>query len=392
MLAKKRRFEPPVIERLFREPWRFDYFQAVRLLERWLQRHAAPRQGPAPNLLTQLLRFENSTSLGFPASQLEAIRTEPPDLGQDAAALAAALRAGTLKSVRLTPTFMGLLGGSGVLPAHYTERMAAHGAQYKDDGPRAFFDTFSSRSLALFYEAWRKYRLVHNAQGKDGDTFLPLLLGLAGLGNPALRLRCDDPAHGGVLDASLGHMAATLRQRPVSIVQVARVLSEYFGQPLRAEQFIGAWYDVPVAQQSMLGGEHAVLGASALVGERVWQRDLRLRLVVGPLDAAGFDAFLPQGPAARALESLVALFTGVAFEYEVELVLEAAAVRPTLLADTAVNRLGWDAYLVAGPQHEDRRDVRYMLSLGTSSPSSNSPAPSQRAKEPAASFATARPA
>jgi type VI secretion system protein ImpH len=242
--------------------------------------------------------------------------------------------------------------------------MAEHQSRHKDDGPRAFFDTFSSRSLALFYEAWRKYRLVHNAEGPGGDAFLPLLLGLGGLGNPALRKRLHQPEHGGVLDASLGHMAAALRQRPVAIVQVARALSDYFGQPLRAEQFIGSWYEVPAEQQSMLGGEHAVLGASALVGERVWQRDLRLRFVVGPLDAAGFDAFLPQGRAARALENLVALFTGVAFEYEVELVLEAAAVRPTLLAGTAANRLGWDAYLVAGPQHEDRRDVRYMLNPG----------------------------
>jgi type VI secretion system protein ImpH len=363
MFAKKRRCEPAVIERLFREPWRFEYFQAVRLLERWLERHAAPHHGPPAGMLAHLLRFENSTSLRFPASQLEAIRTEPPGIGHDAGALAAALQADTLTSVCITPTFMGLLGGNGMLPAHYTERMAEHQQRHKDDGPRAFFDAFSSRSLALFYGAWRKYRIAHLEQGGGGDAFLPLLLGLAGLGNPALRRRFDDPAHGHVQDASLGHMAAALRQRPVSTVQLARSLSDYFGQPVRAEQFVGSWYEVPAAQQTTLGGEHAVLGAGALVGGRVWQRDLRLRLVVGPLDDAGFDTFLPQGPAARALESLVGLFTGVAFEYEVELVLEAAAVRPTRLADDAVNRLGWDAYLVAGPQTEDRRDVRYMLQL-----------------------------
>jgi type VI secretion system protein ImpH len=366
MFAKKRRFEPAVIERLFREPWRFEYFQAVRLLERWLERHA-PRQSGGlklrPGALADLLRFENSTSLRFPASQLEAIRTEPRGIGHDAEALAAALQAGTLTAVHITPTFMGLLGGSGILPAHYTERLADHQLRHKDDGPRAFFDTFSSRSLGLFYEAWRKYRLAHTGQG-GGEAFLPLLLGLGGLGNAALRGRLDGPARGGVLDASLGYMAAALRQRPVSIVQVARTLSDYFGQPVRAEQFVGSWYEVPETQQTALGGDHAVLGAGAVVGGRVWQRDLRLRLVVGPLDGAGFDAFLPQGQAARALENLVALFTGIAFEYEVELVLEAAAVRPTRLADDAANRLGWDAYLVAGPQNEDRRDVRYMLQLG----------------------------
>jgi len=40
MRAKKRRFEPAVIERLFREPYRFEYFQAVRVIELWLKRTA----------------------------------------------------------------------------------------------------------------------------------------------------------------------------------------------------------------------------------------------------------------------------------------------------------------------------------------------------------------
>jgi type VI secretion system protein ImpH len=95
---------------------------------------------------------------------------------------------------------------------------------------------------------------------------------------------------------------------------------------------------------------------------RVWQRDLRLRLVVGPLDRASFDAFLPGGLAARALRSLLTLFTGVTLEYEVELMLRAADVREVTLNDGATTgRLGWDAYLVAGAQVQDRRDVRYEL-------------------------------
>jgi type VI secretion system protein ImpH len=99
-----------------------------------------------------------------------------------------------------------------------------------------------------------------------------------------------------------------------------------------------------------------------MAGVRVWQRDLRLRLVIGPLDRAGFDAFLPGGLAARALHAILALFTGVTLEYEVALVLRAADVREVSLKEGAtIGRLGWDAYLVDGPQDRDRRDVRYAL-------------------------------
>jgi len=356
MLPQKRRFEPAVIERLFQEPWRFEYFQAVRMLELWLKRNGMPQQG----LAAHYLRFQNTTSLGFPASQLEAIATEPRDLPHDARALGAALQAGTLRYVRVTPAFMGLLGGSGVLPLHYTERIAEHQATQRDEGARALLDTFSNRSLALFYEAWRKYRLALKYQIDGCDTFLPLLLGLAGLGSESLRGRLAGDADGAVLDESIGYFAASIRHRPASAVQMARVLSEYFGQPVRAEQFLGCWYAVPPAQQTVLGCPTAVLGSSAMAGGRVWQRDLRLRLVVGPLDHAGFSAFLPGGRAARALKSLVTMFTGVTLEYEVELVLRAADVRSvTMGPGQRIGRLGWDAFLVDGPQTQDRKDVHY---------------------------------
>jgi type VI secretion system protein ImpH len=360
MPTKKRRFEPAVIERLFREPYRFEYFQAVRMLELWLRRHGAPQQG----LVANFLRFQNSTSLRFPASQVEAIHPEPRDLGTDGASLTAALGSGALKWIRVTPAFMGLLGGQGVLPPHYTERVAAQQFNDKDEGARSFLDTFSNRSLALFYEAWRKYRLHLKYELNGKDSFLPLLLGLAGLGNPSLRRRLALPENGAVLDESLGYFSGALRQRPVSASQMARVLTEYFGQPVRVQQFIGYWYEMPPAQQTVLGSDTALLGTRAIAGARVWQRDLRLRLVIGPLDHAGLDAFLPGGLAARALKSLLAMFTGVSFEYEVELVLRGADVRPVTMMDgSKLGRLGWDSYLVDGPQEQDRNDVHYYLHL-----------------------------
>jgi len=358
MLAKKRRFEPAVIEKLFREPYRFEYFQAVRVLEIWLKRNGMPQR----SLVAHFLRFHNSTSLRFPASQLEAIATEPRDIERGAAALGAALQAATLKYVRITPTFMGLLGGTGVLPVHYTERIAEHLFNEKDEGARAFLDTFSNRSLALFYEAWRKYRLALKYEVDGQDRFLPLLLGLAGLGNASLRQRLSRQQDGAVLDESIGYFAASIRHRPSSAVQLARVLGEYFGHPVRAEQFVGRWYALPLPQQTVLGGAVGVLGKDAIAGGRVWQRDLRLRLVVGPLDHAGFTAFLPGGLAARALKSLLTMFTGLALEYEIALVLRAADVRPvTISSNNMLGRLGWDAYLVEGPQAQDRSDVHYEL-------------------------------
>jgi type VI secretion system protein ImpH len=359
----KRRFEPAVIARLFEDPQRFAYFQAVRLVDLWLKRHGTPadRARPRGALVAEYLRFQNSTSFAFPVNQIEAMHVEPATPGR-------AMQASTLTAVCLTPTFMGLLGGHGALPAHYTERIAAYLSSEKDAGPRAFFDTWSNRTLALFYEAWRKYRVELQYEVQGADHFLPLVLSLAGLGNAGLRQRLAHGADGRVRDESLAHVAATLQQRTVSSVQIARVLADYFDRPVRAEQFIGSWYGVPPEQQTALGGSNAVLGAGALAGDRVWQRNLRLRLVIGPLDHASLQTFLPGGVAARALHSLVTMLTGTALEYEVQLVLRAGDVKGATLGGATreetgtAGRLGWDSYLLSRPSPSERSDVRYLVS------------------------------
>ena len=357
MRTPQRRFEPSVIERLFEQPYRFQFFQAVRMLELWLKKHGLPREGA----VASFLRFQNSLSLNFPASQLEAMDTEPRALAKDSTALGEALRRGELKYIRITPAFMGFLGTAGALPAHYTERIAAHALYERDDGPRAFLDTFSNRTLALFYEAWRKYRLELQYEIDGKDRFLPLLLSMAGLGNHALRHRLSDGGEG-VLDESVGYFAAAMRHRPASAAMIGKVLSDYFGEPINVTQFIGAWYDVPPTQQTTLGGTNAQLGMSALVGGRVWQRDLRMRLTVGPLDRAGFDAFLPGGLAARALAKMLTMFTGLTLEYEVHIVLRAPDVDGvTLSEERHGGRLGWDSFLCTAPETRDRDDLRYEL-------------------------------
>lgn len=353
MLTEKRRFEPGVIERLFAEPHRFEYFQAVRMLELWLKRNGVPHEGAVANFL----RFQNSVSLNFPPSQLEALQPEPRELARDAQSLGAALRRAELKYIRITPAFMGVLGMTGSLPAHYTERIAAHQLFDKDDGPRAFLDTFSNRVLALFYEAWRKYRLELKYQLGGKDLFLPLLLSLAGIGHASLQQRSGGD---GLLDESLGYFCGAMLHRPTSAGTIARVMSEYFGQPVAMQQFVGHWYALPLEQQSTLGVANAVLGASAVVGARAWQRDLRLRLTVGPLDRASFAAFLPGGSAARVLANMLTMFTGPTLEYEIELVLRAADVAGIRLDSARLGgQLGWDTFLGDSAGACDRRDVRY---------------------------------
>lgn len=357
MLATKRRFEPSVIQRLLNEPYRFHFFQAVRLLELWLKRNAVADE----NAVAQYLRFRNSLSLSFPASEIEALQADSDLPIATDESLLEALSSGKLNYIGLTPAFMGFLGSNGALPAHYSERVATHQLYARDQSPRAFLDIFSNRAVALFYEAWRKYRMEYKYVLDGDDRFLPLLTSFAGIGHRSLTGRLVDEG-AGILDETIGCYASAIRQRPASAALMQRVLEEYFAVPIKIQQFIGCWYGVPTEQQAILGADNVVLGATAMAGERVWQRDLRMRLTIGPMGRADFEMFLPHGCAAKSLEKMLTMFTGVCLEYEVELVLRGQDVRrATLASEREGGWLGWDTFMAGAAESSDRNDVRYEL-------------------------------
>lgn len=351
MPATQRRFEPGVIQRLLDAPYRFQFQQAVRLLELWLRQHGVEHELP----LLDYVRFQNSLAVCFPASQIEALTASGPTPITTEADLLAALLNKSLENITITPAFMGLLGGSGALPIHYSERVSANLALNKDEGPRAFFDLLSNRPVALFYQAWNKHR-IESLQKPDGsDGFLPLLLMLSG-STPAEPERRDAD---GITNEVRAHYAAIFRHRPVSAAIIAGVLSEYFEVPIAVEQCTGCWDVLHPDEYPRLGSANMILGQGAMIGTRSWRRDLRARLRIGPLCKADFDDFLPGASGARALKKMMAMFAVPIVKFEVQLVLRAQDV-PRLRLGGGM-RLGWDTFLLTKPEAADRDDVKYEL-------------------------------
>lgn len=365
-----------VIDRLLEEPHRFGFFQAVRLLERWFVQQE--RLHPS-EVLGRRLQFRNSLSLAFPASEIAqfnavaappvAVDVELPDDPSSLNAVAGATAKGaepvhakrqsrSVAHVEITPAFMGLLGVGGTLPAFYTELFAHRELYQKDSAGRAFMDIFLHRAVVLFYQAWCKHRLPIQFEADRRNQFLPMLLAVAGVGHSSLRDRLH-AREGGVSDDTLAYFSGALQQRTVSASVLQRVLEQHFQVPVRLDQFIGRWFALPVENQSQLGGSNTQLGGGAVSGGRVWQRDLRMRLTIGPMPRDKFKRFLPGGPAALALRELLTMMTGVMLEYEVRLALRAKDVQGVRLGGGAGGRLGWDGFLITRAANEDRLDAGY---------------------------------
>jgi type VI secretion system protein ImpH len=287
----------------------FSFFQAVRLLER-LRPDRAPVGGWAdPD--AEVARFGVSTSLSFPTSEIESLVLNGEGNGGGPA--------------HMTVTFLGLTGPQGVLPHVYTEHAAVR-ARAKDTAFRDFLDLFHHRALSLFYRAWAKHRAAVVHEGGGEDRLHDHLLDLAGLGTEGLRGRLS------VRDESLAFYAGLLATETRSADGLARLVGDYFDVPARVEQFVGEWRRVDTGGQCALGAD-ADAGRLGLgvIGDAAWDPHARVRLRLGPLTRAQFDAFLPGGDAHVPLRDLARLYTQDQVGAEAQLVLARAEVPPTRL-------------------------------------------------------------
>jgi predicted component of type VI protein secretion system len=78
MAAENGRTDPPLARLLFDEPYRFGFFQAVRLLERMYPERQPVGRDSDP--ARELVRFRTRVSLNFPASEIHDLaRNDSPD-------------------------------------------------------------------------------------------------------------------------------------------------------------------------------------------------------------------------------------------------------------------------------------------------------------------------
>jgi len=324
-----------IAEKLRREPFSFDFFQAVRLLERLFPERTSVGQFAHPE--TEVVRFGVNASLAFPASQIQGMEW-PED-----------------KAAQMTVNFMGLTGPQGVLPNPYTtliiERLRAN-----DKAPQDFLDIFNHRIISLFYRAWRKYRFDVACEEGERDLFSRHLLSLVGLGTDGLRDRQAVP------DDTMVYYAGLLAQRPRSAQALQQILADYFEVPVKIEQFAGGWYRLDRETQCHLtegNSESEELGFGAVVGDEVWNQQSKVRIVLGPLTLERYADFLPDGQSFEQLGTWARFFSNDEWDFEVKLILEREQVPAcTLGAEGASGpQLGWVSWVKSVPFSRDPDDT-----------------------------------
>lgn len=311
----------PVAERLFSEGYRFDFYQAVRLLE--ILRPESDPVGERSDPRGEPVRFRSHAGFDFPASDVVRVTRD----GEDAPA-------------EMTVAFLGVAGGLGPLPRPFTELLLERVAR-KDTALRDFLDVFNHRLVSLMYRARKKHRLSLATSSPEESGVADYLYSLLGLGTPGLRGRME------VRERALLGYAGLLAQRPRSLVALERVLADYFQVRVKGDPLRGRWLALEEDQLTRIGewGRNQVLGGGAVLGTRVWEQQGALELRVGPLSLEEFTDFLPTGTAFRPLCELTRFHAGTELDFTVRLLLKAEEVPPARLGGGAGTRLGWTSWL-----------------------------------------------
>jgi type VI secretion system protein ImpH len=328
-----------VAEKLRTTPWNFEFFQAVRLLERLHPDREPVGMFSVPT--SEAVRFRAHASTVFPASEIQSLQDSDGERAD------------------MEVNFMGLFGPLGVLPLYYTELIAER-ARVRDTALIDFLDIFNHRLISLFYRAWEKYRFpIAYARG-DLDQVGRRLLDFIGLGTPGLQRRQK------VADDALIYYSGLLSQQPRCAANLENLLADYFEVQVEVEQFVGAWYKLDESTQFCMVNATDVseqLGFGAVVGDEVWDTQGRVRLRIGPLRISRYLEFLPSGAAYGPLRAITEFYAGNEIDFEVQLILDRRDVPVLELGaeGDAGPRLGWITWARTRTMHRDPGETILLL-------------------------------
>jgi type VI secretion system protein ImpH len=311
------------------EPYRYDFFQVLRRIEALFPEK--PRIGAALRPVDEPIRLAQEPSLSFAPATLSSFR--PPDASSAYG--------------RMEVRFFGLLGPNGPLPLHLTEYARERQMHSGDRTFARFLDVFHHRFLSMFYRAWAQAQPTVSLDRPHADRFAGYAGSLVGLGMPGVLKRDAVPDH-----AKLFY-AGVLSRHVRNADGLSALLSGFFRIPVRIEQFVGHWLTLPVHDRTRLGAKAGSLDGGAMLGSRVWDRQHKFRIWIGPLALAQYESFLPGGSALAKVVAWVRHYVNFELDWDLALVLLRAEVPQTRLG--AYGRLGWTTWL--GRRERGERDA-----------------------------------
>jgi len=325
------------MERLAQNPYSYNFHWAMRLLS--AAHSGRPKPGTALHAREDWLRILQFPYLEFAGSTIREFEE-----GKDG------------KPDKLTVNFLGMFGPNGPLPLNMTD-YALDRMRASDHTLVNFINIFHSRLISLFHRSWEVHQkavdldLPDDPLNPEFRRFSFFMASLIGLGMPTLRNR--DALNDEAKFYFSGHLACHSKH-PEGL---ASMIGEYFGIDVTLQDFSGEWLTIPEDDVCKLGDsiETGVLGASVIIGSRIWQCQTKFRIKLGPLRLSDLVRLLPSHDSYTRMNTWVFNYTGFELAWDIQYILLADEVPSTRLGDGAF--LGWTTWINTSKPTENAEDL-----------------------------------
>lgn len=320
-----------LLANLQQQPYKYGFYAALRQLECLYKNK--PRIGYSRKPADDAVRFGQEPSMKFAPSTLASFEAKGDTLS------------------KLKVFFFGVFGANGPLPLHLTEFARSRIRNSKDDTFAEFADIFHHRLLSLFYRAWADKEPTVQYDRQDKDRFAFYVASLLGIGESSQLKRDVIPDHAKM------HFAAHLGGHTRHASGLRAILSDYFQVPVKIEEFIGEWLNIPEDSYCFMNPDKSTgqLGVSAIIGSRSWQCQHKFRIVIGPLDRQDYESLLPSGSRLESFRSLMSNYIGFEYNWDINLILKKEQVPTARLG--YCTQLGWTSWLKASKREAEANDL-----------------------------------
>ncbi len=315
---------------LSKEPYRFEFHQAIKLLE-YLRPDAIPF-GETVSPFEEVVTVKSRIYFESLSSDIYSLQNATFD---------------SSTPLILNVNFMGIAGIQGPLPFPYSE-MIIQRMRGGDSSLKDFLDIFNHRLISILHRIRKQYLISLSAQSPEKIEISHGVKAFLGLGLPAVQNSLHVP------DRSLLNYAGLYWTNPRSKQGLTRILNAYFHAPFAVKKCTGRWRRLSKNQVTWLkrDGRWQKLGQGAVLGTRAWDQATHFSLHLGPLTIDQLDAFLPNGKLFPRLQDLTRLYVGPALDFGIHYHVE----KPPSTYLSQKSYLGWRSWL--GKSLESGDNVR----------------------------------
>ena len=327
-------------QQLFHESYRFEFHQALKILERMYPDVIPLGKSSLPS--QEIIHLKSRILFSYPPSDIYNITAEN-SFSSSASEI-------IVSKIKMQVNFLGIAGANGPLPLPYTEKIFER-FKMGDETSADFLDIFNHRLLSILHRIRRKYWIGLDSQNPEKTRMAQVVYAILGLGTPYLQKRFTFP------DRNLLFYAGLFWQHPRSSEGLRTLLQHYFKYPVDIIPLKGGWEKIAPDQQTRIGFQETFnkLGQGAVLGTKVWNAMQKITVQMGPLTRTQFHSFLPHAKQSDKLFELIQFYLGHAQKFDVRFIVKASAVEKTHLGQHTY--LGWSSWLKHHTLSQDDHQV-----------------------------------